>query len=218
MVRQLIESFVDPALASQIDFDDFQPLIEKSYIAQNMRDFADDLLVRVRLKDQPKQPAYIYLMIEFQSKPDRFMSLRLLNYITLFYLDYLKENPKARMLPPVFPLVLYNGKARWNSPDSLRDIIESNDFCRQFTPDFRYLTIEERKYPTGKLLQVGNAVATVFMLENSTANDFDRLADQLGEMLKNESAHTIALLAQWMRHLFVNKKVDISVYNEINLI
>ncbi|MFW6364187.1 MAG: Rpn family recombination-promoting nuclease/putative transposase, partial [Spirochaeta sp.] len=158
------------------------------------------------------------LMIEFQSTPDRFMSLRLLNYITLFYLDYLSDNEGARMLPPVFPLVLYNGNGSWNSPTNIRDLIEPDEFCRQFSPDFQYLTIVENSYSDARLLQIHNAVSTVFLLENTSEQDFEQLAGRLSELLDNESAGTIALLSQWIRHLFMNEKVDMSVYNEITLL
>ncbi|GAB6088776.1 Rpn family recombination-promoting nuclease/putative transposase [Spirochaeta dissipatitropha] len=217
LLRQLFESFVDEEFARRIDFTHAEPLLEKSYISEHLRDFADDLLVRVHLKDQ-KDPAYLYLMIEFQSTPDRFMSLRLLNYITLFYLDYLADTKDVRMLPPVFPLVLYNGTGKWNAPTNIRDIIDPDNFCRQFTPDFQYLTIVENSYSEAQLLQIHNAVSTVFLLENTSDKDFEQLAGRLSDLLDNESAETIALLSKWIRHLFINKKVDMSVYNEITLI
>ncbi|MFP4363222.1 MAG: Rpn family recombination-promoting nuclease/putative transposase, partial [Spirochaetia bacterium] len=64
LIKELLESFVDKEFASEIDFSDFKPLVEKSYISDEFKDFAEDLLVKVRLKGKE---AYIYLFIEFQS-------------------------------------------------------------------------------------------------------------------------------------------------------
>ena len=38
------------------------------------------------------------------------MALRVLNYITNFYMDFLVNNRGINKLPAVFPIVLYNGE------------------------------------------------------------------------------------------------------------
>ncbi|MDY0072346.1 MAG: Rpn family recombination-promoting nuclease/putative transposase [Thauera sp.] len=60
-------------------------------------------------------------MIELQRKTDRFMALRLLVYVGLLYQDLLRQGQiKPRgLLPPVLPIVLYNGKPRWHAPQQL---------------------------------------------------------------------------------------------------
>lgn len=141
-----------------------------------------------------------------------------MNYVVLFYLDYLKEHPNTKRLPPVFPLVLYNGRERWNAPDNIRDLIEPHEFCREFYPDFRYFKIVEQDYSREKLLEINNAVAGIFLLENSTRQDFGRVSEELKEIVAEESAHTIALLAEWIKHLVRNERFDAAVFEEITRI
>ena len=38
------------------------------------------------------------------------MALRVLNYITNFYMDFVANIRDVKKLPAVFPIVLYNGK------------------------------------------------------------------------------------------------------------
>jgi hypothetical protein len=54
---------------------------------------------------------YVYLLLEFQSRADRLMAVRLLTYVGLLYEDLAAagEIPPGGRLPPVLPLVLYNG-------------------------------------------------------------------------------------------------------------
>ena len=212
LVKELLESFVDKGFASEIDFSDYQPLIEKSYISEELKEFAEDLLIKVKLKGKE---AYIYLFIEFQSTDDRFMALRLLNYILLFYIDYLKENKNVKYLPPIFPLVLYNGERKWNAPENIRDLIEEHPYLQQFYPDFRYFKIIENEYSRETLLSIGNAVSGIFLLENSNKEGYEKIVEDLKQSLSGESAETIELIAVWIRHLFRNEKVDKHIFQEI---
>ena len=38
---------------------------------------------------------YLYLLIEFQSKVDRFMAVRMLGYVSLLYQDLIRQGPQA---------------------------------------------------------------------------------------------------------------------------
>ncbi|MBL1353751.1 MAG: Rpn family recombination-promoting nuclease/putative transposase [Zetaproteobacteria bacterium] len=78
-----------------------------------------DTIWRVRYGDE-----WIYILIEFQSTVDRFMAVRLMTYIGLLYQNLIrtKQLPKSGKLPPVFPLLLYNGKQPWNSATALQDL------------------------------------------------------------------------------------------------
>lgn len=74
-----------------------------------------DVIYRVLYRDGSE--VYLYLLLEFQSHPDPWMALRVLVYVGLLYQHLIRENQISanNKLPPVFPLVLYNGDARWNA-------------------------------------------------------------------------------------------------------
>ncbi len=65
------------------------------------------------------------MLIEFQSGVDRYMALRILVYVGLLYQDLLRrgETLADGRLPPVLPIVLYNGSARWSAADDVGDLI-----------------------------------------------------------------------------------------------
>ena len=60
---------------------------------------------------------YLYILIEFQSSVDPWMAVRVMTYIGLLYQDLIKQKQvlKGRRLPPVLPIVLYNGDAKWTA-------------------------------------------------------------------------------------------------------
>ena len=54
------------------------------------------------------------VLLEFQSTADSFMALRVLEYAALLYGELLHRGvAKPGALPPVLPVVLYNGDAPW---------------------------------------------------------------------------------------------------------
>lgn len=212
IVRELIESFVNAEFAAQLDFSDFESYTEKTYITDDFSEYADDLLAKVKLNGED---AYIYLLIEFQSSPDRFMALRFLNYLCLFYLDHLKLNPGLKTLPPVMPILLYNGTKNWTAPDNIRDLIVGNDFVQQFYPDFKYFQIIEKEFDSTRLKEIGNVVSAIFLIENTPKEQFERITQELALFLDDSSAQAIGLLAVWIKALLKNKKVEKSVLDEI---
>ena len=70
------------------------------------------------------------------------MALRMLRYILEFYSSLRKQDPKLKVLPPVFPILLYNGEARWTAPENFADLID-NRISLDFIPQFRYFKIAE---------------------------------------------------------------------------
>ena len=79
-----------------------------------------------KLRFRDGRPLYVYLLLEFQSDVQRFMAVRVMAYVALFYQDLIKgrELTEEGKLPLVVPIVLYNGEERWWAPVELADLVE----------------------------------------------------------------------------------------------
>jgi hypothetical protein len=73
------------------------------------------------------QRVFLYILLEFQSKVDSTMPLRLMHYVACFYDHLLKtrETKPRQGLPPIFPIVLYNGSKRWSARQDIYEMIQS---------------------------------------------------------------------------------------------
>jgi hypothetical protein len=142
---------------------------------------------------------YLYLLLEFQSTVDRFMALRMRRYVDEFY-EYLlqAEKPRPRFLPPVFPLLVYNGKRPWTAPTDFAELIFPN-LGPAWTHSFRYCAIVEREIPDAELLRLKTAVSAVFFLENSSPEDFDLRLRELAGAIRHLDHPTIRLLSGWFQ-------------------
>ena len=122
IVTDLLRGFVCEDWVEQIDYATLEK-VSGSYIADDLRDRADDIIWRVKRQDDW---LYIYLLIEFQSRIDPHMALRIMVYTGLLYQDLIKSGAigPAQKLPPVFPIVVYNGEGKWNAALDVAELIE----------------------------------------------------------------------------------------------
>ncbi|MCP4678671.1 MAG: transposase, partial [Deltaproteobacteria bacterium] len=136
-----------------------------------LRERHDDLVWRVRFGDQW---LYVYLLLEFQATEDRFMALRIMVYLGLLYQDLVKSKQLTEndRLPPVLPLVLYNGEPRWSAPVDIGDLIEKNPgSLGRYTPRLSYLLIDEGAFSSEELGTLENFVTSLFKLEKSQSKE-----------------------------------------------
>ncbi len=168
MVRDLLLGFVHEEWVKELDFTTLER-VSGSYVSDDLRERENDVVWRLK---RSGDWMYIYLLIEFQSKPDPWMALRILVYMGLLYQDLVKKRglTKTGKLPPVFPLVLYNGEKPWNSPLEVSELIEAlPGGLMLYRPSLRYMLIDEGRYAESELSSSGNLAVALVQLENSRA-------------------------------------------------
>ena len=121
MVKDLLTGFVKEAWIEQLDFSTLEK-VSGSYVSDELRDREDDIIWRVRWRDDW---LYVYLLLEFQSTIDKYMAVRVMSYLGLLYQDLIRQRlltPNGK-LPPVLPVVLYNGETEWRAAQNVADLI-----------------------------------------------------------------------------------------------
>jgi hypothetical protein len=138
-----------------------------SYISEDFKQREDDIVWRVKVGGDW---VYLYLLIEFQSRVDKYMALRMMVYIGLLYQDLIKRKEVLAdgRLPPILPIVLYNGNQRWTSVTDVAELIPIvPGLVEQFKPHLKYLLIDENTYSDSQLASLNNLVAAVFRFEHA---------------------------------------------------
>ncbi|MCE3604162.1 Rpn family recombination-promoting nuclease/putative transposase [Massilia sp. P8910] len=121
LVRELITDFTSVKLLDEIPLSAFEQ-VNPAYVSEHLSARQDDIVWRVRLGDEF---LYVYILIECQSGVDRWMALRMQTYIGLLYQDLVKGHGLSPdlLLPPVLPLVFYNGSPRWSASLDLAGLL-----------------------------------------------------------------------------------------------
>ena len=165
MVRDLLTGFVPESWIAELDLNSLEKM-NGSYVSDDLRSRHNDAIWRVRWG---QEWIYIYLLLEFQSTVDRFMPVRILTYTGLLYQDLVRrqELDNSRELPPVLPIVLYNGAARWRAPTRVSGLIQPGpEALAEFQPDQALLLIDEGAFDMDELAPLSNLVAALFRLEH----------------------------------------------------
>lgn len=93
--------------------------------------------------------AIFYILIEFQSRIDYRMPLRLLFYMCEILREYSKnqnhnKNDKNIRIPAVIPIVLYNGKEVWDVPTEFRRIFYNEEKFDSGVLNFTYDILDDK--------------------------------------------------------------------------
>lgn len=86
MIADLIRGFLDPKLASGCDLSTLERC-NGSYVTDDLREREDDIIWRLAYGDRT---LILYLLIEFQSKPDYSMPIRIMSYMALLWQDLIR--------------------------------------------------------------------------------------------------------------------------------
>jgi Putative transposase, YhgA-like len=171
MVEDLIRGFVHEDWVQDLDFSTLQK-VPGNYVAPNLMPRESDVVWKLRWKDG--RVLYVYLLIEFQSTVDPSMALRMMVYLGLFYQDLLKrgEVTPSGKLPPVLPLVLYNGYPLWGAAREVSELIEEvPGGLEKYRPQLRYCLLDEMRMADSELESLRNLAAAVFRLEKSRGTE-----------------------------------------------
>jgi hypothetical protein len=184
LVADLLRGFVHESWVDQLDLTTLEP-VSATYVSDDLREREDDVVWRARWGEGW---LYVYLLLEFQSTVDRYMAVRLLTYLGLLYQDLIKAGATTAegLLPPVLPVVLYNGEKRWRAPTEVADLIATvPGGLEAYRPDFRYLLLDEGAYADSELAASRNLAAAVFRMENSRRpEDLQTVVRRLREWLQ----------------------------------
>ncbi len=172
IVAQLLREFAAGPWLEGLDLDGLERLNTKFHADTGERR-ESDLIWRIPRRDGGD--AYVMLLLEFQSTPDPWMALRLMVYTGLLWQHLVREHrllPDGR-LPPILPVVLYNGVPRWRASVDLAALIglpESSSMWR-WQPQLRYHVIDEGAFDAADLAGRDSWPALLFRLENASGTD-----------------------------------------------
>jgi len=102
--KEFLEAHLSDKAKKYIDLDKGIQLVNKEFVKKEYRTLRCDIVYQVNINNQK---GYIYCQVEAQSKPEKLLPLRILNY-NLELITWHWEN-KKKEIPPIANLVLYNG-------------------------------------------------------------------------------------------------------------
>lgn len=166
-VEELLRGFLGEDWCDRLDFSTLQR-VGSSFVSEDFRERHSDVIWRLRFRE-PRGPwFYVYLLLEFQSTPDRFMAVRLLVYVGLLLQEIIRKKRLApkRRLPAVLPIVVYRGKGPWTPPLGLADLfVPMPPGLQARLPQLCYQVLDENRLDLDRPELDENLAAALFRLE-----------------------------------------------------
>ena len=199
MVEDLLRAFVSRDRLGTSDFSTLRKL-SSEYVSDELLKRHGDTVWRLRVGGGW---AYLLVLLEFQSRDDRYMALRILSYTSLLYQELVRnEAPEARRwLPAVLPVVLYNGTTPWRAPLEVGELIATvGGWLAPYQPAQRYFVVDEQ-HVGADAVPNGNLMRAVIGLEQSRSPaDLARVANALPAWLAgSENAELRGVFVDWLR-------------------
>lgn len=169
MVAQLLRDSVPAHVLKDYDLDRLERLNTRFHAETGDRRFGD-MAWRIPRR-HGRGAAYAALILEFQSRDYRFMAVRMLGYAALLWEHLIKEKRLLpnRQLPPIYPLVLYNGRDPWKAPLSLHELIGlgKDSPLWHWQPEARYHIVDQGRIPEADLQSRDTLTALLFRAEQA---------------------------------------------------
>ena len=202
MVEDLLRGFAAREWSDALDFSTLEKL-PAEYVSDDLRRRHGDVVWRVRFRDETW--LYLLVMLEFQSTADPYMAVRILVYTGLLYQDLIRRGAlgDGGQLPPVLPVVLYNGRPRWTAPVEVGDLIAPvEEALARYQPSQRYFLLDEGRWGEDDLPR-RNLVSALVGLENSgSAESLSKLLAALSDWLRDsEDDELRRAFVEWVRQV-----------------
>lgn len=206
MVESLIRDFVPEDWVRELDFSTLKN-VNKSFVTDEIRSRADDIIWKVRWN---QSWVYVYLIIEFQSSVDKWMAVRTMVYTGLLYQDLIasREVGPGDLLPPVFPLVLYNGLGAWTARQEISELIAPMPgSLARYRPSHRYFLVDEGRMPDEALESMTGLSGILVRMERASGPE--ELQAAVKELINTISEPRYLSLRRaftvWIRRLLLGR-------------
>jgi len=120
VAREFFESHLPGNLLAVINLNTLE-LQPGSFIDDHRKETIADMLFRADIEGKE---AYLYLLVEHQSKPDKLMPFRILRYTYNIISKHLNDT-KDDKIPLVYPLVVYHGTTPWRYSTDIKTLVDA---------------------------------------------------------------------------------------------
>ena len=183
---RMVEDLLRSLFGAELDAD-YRSLeqLPAEYVGEALQQRRGDAAWRLRTRGAGDGWLHVLVLLEFQSTTDAAMALRVMEYTALLYGQLLRRGmAKPGALPPVLPVVLYNGDARWKPATEMRDLIAApSPLLAPYQPSQRHFVLDQRR-AQAEDFKLHELTWTVAQLEqSSTTADLAQLGRRLAALL-----------------------------------
>ncbi len=206
----MLTQFVHEDFVANLDLSAIK-LVNTTNITHLEKRRYSDIMYSAKLKDSE---ILVYILIEMQSAVDKFMALRMSEYIHDYYRSRIRKTRKGK-LPCIFPILIYSGNKKWNAPIQLQNLIRKDIPCK-YIPALRYYPVCINEFKTENLAKIRSALSAAMIAENSEPDTVKSHFKIIGNIMREESPALMRDFSDFILNLFEKTLETEYIYNEID--
>jgi predicted transposase/invertase (TIGR01784 family) len=181
ITKYFLRQHLSPEIQRSIDLDSLR-LENISYVDDNLRKHFSDLVFSLMLRGDEFPSARVYLLFEHKSAPEPLVGMQILRYMALQWKDLYDQHKIVGKLPPILPIVIYQGRDRWKPRVSFHDLVEMpSDFFKTYIPDFAFAFFSVRGLDAQK---VQENMILFFYVEMIKSLDSPQIKEMLPRLVR----------------------------------
>ena len=186
---RMVEDLLRSLFGADLDAD-YRTLekLSAEYVGEALQQRRGDTAWRLRTRGTGDGWLHVLVMLEFQRTTDAAMAQRVLEYTALLYGELLRRGiARPGALPPVLPVVLYNGDTPWRPATEMRDLIAApSPLLAPYQPSQRHFVLDQRRAQAEDFKLHGLTWTVAELEQSSTAADLARIGRRLAALLAGE--------------------------------
>jgi predicted transposase/invertase (TIGR01784 family) len=175
--NDFLRHYLPPEVAEQLDLTATE-LVKDSFVDAELQTHYSDLLYKVRLLGGGD--AYVYTLFEHKSLPDGRVAFQLLRYMVRVWEYGLRQGER---LWPIVPIVVYHGRARWQTATDFASLLDAPVALRLYQPDFRYWLCDLGQYDDAELQGAALLRVTLLALKYALRPELHQRLPDIGRLL-----------------------------------
>lgn len=227
LCAQFCRDFVDLPYMKEVQPEDIED-VSSQYVPLIAEERNADRVKKIKVKGY--SPFFLISLIEHKTRPEYNISMQIFRYMVYIWEDYAKEEEKKRKgisktkdfkYPMILPIVYYEGSEKsWTAPLHFREKILFGELFGEYVPDFRYYLVPIRKYTNEELLEKGNEMSLLMLINKvQTKEDIAALREipaiKLEEILKDTPPHVLKIITDVLFVLLLKENVPLDEAEEL---
>ena len=142
VAKEFLETHLPDEIRKKIDLESVEKQ-DSQFLSNILGKGISDVLYKGKFDGKE---GYISIIIEHQSTPDYFMTLRIQQYILRLCEEHKRRNKmkKGDKFPLVYPIIFYTGKGKYTVPKSFYELFEDPQLAKELiTQDTKVIDVNE---------------------------------------------------------------------------
>ncbi|MEO5333141.1 MAG: Rpn family recombination-promoting nuclease/putative transposase [Magnetococcus sp. YQC-5] len=196
-----------PVEISQQMAADLPEVLEGSFVPDALGLFISDKLFRVKMAQGT--PAFIYVLAEHKSYPDRKVAWQITRGIMACMEQSIREMGKNwEVLPAVIPVLIYHGSSPWNYPNDLISLVDANTAMHPWLLNLRFILVDLSATADPLLSRHARLRAGLLALKYGTRSPEEQMAalGQIADALRDAPELLVSVMVYLMATFTLLKK------------